>query len=196
MIRDARHDLNNYIRPRCLSASSPNTEVVKSEGALCSSQSESLLYPGAMHNSIIGNAPIIARLTSLLGQVASYARFLGSPHPPDNPTVSLSFSFRIHASLIQVMRSGSCQSGQCTALICGICYRGFRKQQMWRTTPKRDRARYGGNTGTHDPAGQPMSWVSVVSGVRGNSTTRFCRISQATALCYGERGMMVRTCAG
>lgn len=68
---------------------------------------------------------------------------------PVFPTIRLrTFCFpRIHAPLIQVMRSGSCLSGQCTALICGIRYSAFRKQQEWRTTPKRDRSRCVGDTG-------------------------------------------------
>lgn len=61
--------------------------------------------------------------------------------------MDLSFPFRIHAPLIQIMRSGSCLSGQCTALICGSRYKVLRKQQKWRTAPKRDRSRCVGNTG-------------------------------------------------
>lgn len=136
---------NNHTRAGFLYASSPSSHIIKTMGDFVQWPKE----VSRCHANSIDSAPITARLTSLLGQVAPHARSLSSPHLPD-PADCGPFAFlsRTHAPLIHVMRSSSCLSGQCNALICGIRYRVFRKRQKWRIAPKRDRSQCVGDTRT------------------------------------------------
>lgn len=91
---------------------------------------------------------------------------------PVFPIIRLwSFRFLSRICTVDTSHAGSqapayFTSGRYAALICGICYRAFRKQQKWRTTLKRDRSRCVGNTRRTIQQGKPVSWVSVISGVR------------------------------
>lgn len=86
-------------------ARSPSHKVLKSHGASWSHESEYLLYPGAMHDSIIRNARVMARLTSLLGQVAPRCTIAGWPPSSRQSDCGAFVFFRVYAPLIQVMRA-------------------------------------------------------------------------------------------